>query len=105
MTLLINSKMVSLETLLIKLLFSVLGAYDLSKLHFNGRHWLSGSVLLIYLIPAIILVIPLYAVFSQFGMRNSLFALCIVYPATTIPVAVYMLGYFPVYHLIWMMPG
>ena len=28
-------------------------------------------------------------------MRNSLFALCIVYPATTIPVAVYMLqGYF-----------
>ena len=49
----------------------------------------------IYLIPSIVLVIPLYAVFSQLGLRNSLFGLIIVYPATTIPVALYMLrGYF-----------
>ncbi len=95
MTLLINSAVVSVATVIITLLFSVPGAYAVAKLRFPGRQWLSGSVLLIYLIPAIILVIPLYAVFSQLGMRNSLFALCIVYPATTIPVAVYMLrGYF-----------
>ena len=69
--------------------------YAVAKLRFPGRQWLSGSVLLIYLIPAIILVIPLYAVFSQLGLRNSLLGLCIVYPATTIPVALYMLrGYF-----------
>ena len=56
---------------------------------------LSQSILLIYMIPAIVLVIPLYAVFSQVGLRNSLLGLLIVYPATTIPVAVYMLrGYF-----------
>ncbi len=31
----------------------------------------------------------------QLGLRNSLFGLIIVYPATTIPVALYMLrGYF-----------
>ena len=95
MTLLINSAVVSVATVIITLLFSVPGAYAVAKLRFPGRQWLSGSVLLIYLIPAIILLIPLYAVFSQLGMRNSLFALCIVYPATTIPVAVYMLrGFF-----------
>ena len=95
MTLLGNSAVVSVATVIITLLFSVPGAYAVAKLRFPGRKWLSGSVLLIYLIPAIILVIPLYAIFSQLGMRNSLFALCIVYPATTIPVAVYMLrGYF-----------
>ena len=95
MTLLVNSAVVSVATVIITLLFSVPGAYAVAKLRFPGRNWLSGSVLLIYLIPAIILVIPLYAIFSQLGMRNSLFALCIVYPATTIPVAVYMLrGYF-----------
>jgi multiple sugar transport system permease protein len=95
MTLLVNSAVVSVATVIITLLFSVPGAYAVAKLRFPGRKWLSGSVLLIYLIPAIILVIPLYAIFSQLGMRNSLFALCIVYPATTIPVAVYMLrGYF-----------
>ncbi len=95
MTLLMNSALVSVATVIITLLFSVPGAYAVAKLRFPGRYWLSGSILLIYLIPAIILVIPLYAIFSQLGMRNSLFALCIVYPATTIPVAVYMLrGYF-----------
>ena len=95
MTLLINSTVVSVATVIITLLFSVPGAYAVAKLRFPGRNWMSGSVLVIYLIPAIILVIPLYAIFSQLGIRNSLFALCIVYPATTIPVAVYMLrGYF-----------
>ena len=94
-TLLVNSAIVSVITVLITLLFSIPGAYAVAKLRFPGRQWLSGSVLLIYLIPAIILVIPLYAVFSQLGRRNSLLGLCIVYPATTIPVALYMLrGYF-----------
>ena len=95
LTLLVNSTIVSVVTVLITLLFSIPGAYAVAKLRFPGRQWLSGSVLLIYLIPAIILVIPLYAVFSQLGLRNSLLGLCIVYPATTIPVALYMLrGYF-----------
>ena len=95
LTLLVNSAVVSVVTVLITLLFSIPGAYAVAKLRFPGRQWLSGSVLLIYLIPAIILVIPLYAVFSQLGLRNSLLGLCIVYPATTIPVALFMLrGYF-----------
>ena len=95
LTLLLNSAFVSLVTVVITLLFSIPGAYAVAKLRFPAREWLSSSVLLIYLIPAIILVIPLYSVFSQLGLRNTLFGLCIVYPATTIPVALYMLrGYF-----------
>ena len=36
-----------------------------------------------------------YVIFSYIGLRNSLFGLILVYPATTIPVALYMLrGYF-----------
>ena len=92
---LINSFLVSIVTVLITLLFSIPGAYALARLKFPSKEWFSGSVILIYLIPSIVLVIPLYAVFSQLGLRNSLFGLIIVYPATTIPVALYMLrGYF-----------
>ena len=95
LTLLLNSAFVSVVTVLITLLFSIPGAYAVAKLRFPAREWLSSSVLIIYLIPAIILVIPLYSVFSQLGLRNTLFGLCIVYPATTIPVALYMMrGYF-----------
>ena len=94
-TYLMISAIVSVATVVLTLLFSVPGAYAVSRLRFPGRTVLSRSVLLIYMVPAIVLVIPLYAVFSQLGLRNSLTGLLIVYPATTIPVALYMLqGYF-----------
>lgn len=92
---LLVSAYVSVATVILTLLFSVPGAYAVSRLKFPGQAFLSRSVLLIYMVPAIVLVIPLYAVFSQLGLRNTLTGLLIVYPATTIPVALYMLqGYF-----------
>ena len=94
-TFLINSSIVSVVTVIITLCFAIPGAYAVARLRFPGQLFLSRSILLIYMVPAIVLVIPLYAVFSQLGLRNSLLGLCIVYPATTIPVALYMLrGYF-----------
>ncbi len=92
---LLVSAFVSIATVVLTLLFSVPGAYAVSRLRFPGQAVLARSVLLIYMVPAIVLVIPLYAVFSQLGLRNTLTGLLIVYPATTIPVALYMLqGYF-----------
>ncbi len=92
---LLVSAYVSVSTVVLTLLFSVPGAYAVSRLRFPGQAFLARSVLLIYMVPAIVLVIPLYAVFSQLGVRNTLTGLLIVYPATTIPVALYMLqGYF-----------
>lgn len=89
------STIVSVATVLITLAFSIPGAYAVSRLHFPGQAFLSRSILLIYMVPAIVLVIPLYSVFSQLGLRNTLTGLLIVYPATTVPVALYMLqGYF-----------
>ncbi len=92
---LLNSAMVSVATVLITLFFAVPGAYAVARLKFPGQNFLSRSILLIYMVPMIVLVIPLYAIFSQLGMRNTLWGLMLVYPATTIPVALYMLqGYF-----------
>ncbi len=94
-TFLMNSAIVSVITVLLTLAFAVPGAYAVARLRFPGREFLSNSILLIYMVPAIVLVIPLYAVFSQLNLRNSLIGLIVVYPATTIPVALYMLqGYF-----------
>ena len=92
---LLNSAVVSVVTVIVTLAFAIPGAYAVARLKFPGQAFLSRSILLIYMVPAIVLVIPLYAVFSQMGLRNSLTGLMIVYPATTIPVALYMLqGYF-----------
>lgn len=86
-----NSALVATVTMIVTLVLAVLGAYAVTRLQFPGRTFLSRSILLIYMFPAIVLVIPLYAVFTQLGLRNTLPGLLIVYPATTIPVALYML--------------
>ena len=94
-TFLVNSSIVSAVTVLVTLCFAIPGAYAVARLRFPGQLFLSRSILLIYMVPAIVLVIPLYAIFSQLGLRDSLLGLMVVYPATTIPVALYMLqGYF-----------
>ena len=91
----LTSSYVSIGTVLITLLFSIPAAYAVARLNFFGKTFLSTSILIIYMFPAIVLVIPLYTVFSQLGLRNSIGGLLIVYTATTLPVAIYMLqGYF-----------
>lgn len=87
----LNSTFVAFFTVIFTLIPAILGAYAVTRLHFPGRNLLSKSILLIYMFPAIVLVIPLYSVFSQLGLRNSLPGLLVVYPAMTIPVALYML--------------
>jgi multiple sugar transport system permease protein len=89
------SALVSIITVLLTLAFAIPGAYAVARLRFPGQAFMARSILLIYLVPAIVLVIPLYSVFSQVGLRDTLLGLIIVYPATTLPVALYMLqGYF-----------
>jgi multiple sugar transport system permease protein len=43
----------------------------------------------------IVLALPIYIAYSMLGLRNTLVGIVLIYPVTTIPVALYMLqGYF-----------
>jgi multiple sugar transport system permease protein len=86
---------ISILTVLITLLFSIPGAYAVARLRFKGQKSLSRSILLIYMVPMIVLALPIYIAFSMTGLRNSITGIVMIYPVTTIPVALYMLqGYF-----------
>ncbi|MEM1428732.1 MAG: carbohydrate ABC transporter permease [Pseudomonadota bacterium] len=90
-----TSTYVSLLTVLLTLLFSIPGAYAVARLRFKGRAAFSRSILLIYMVPMIVLALPIYIAFSVTGLRNTILGLVMIYPVTTIPVALYMLqGYF-----------
>ena len=92
---LVISAFVSVTTVVVTLLFSIPGAYAVSRLRFRGKAMFSRSILLIYMVPMIVLALPIYIGFSMTGLRNSLFGILLIYPVTTIPVALYMLqGYF-----------
>jgi multiple sugar transport system permease protein len=86
-----NSMYVSIVTVVLSVTLATVGGYAVTRLRFRGREFMSFSILFIYMFPAIVLVIPLYVMFSRMGLRDSINLLILVYLAQTLPVALYML--------------
>ena len=93
----INSIMVSVPTAMIAVILSVFGAYAIARLHFRGKNFLLNSVLMVYLVPGVLLIIPLFSMLANIGDRlgfdvqDNLSILVFTYLAQTLPVALYML--------------
>jgi multiple sugar transport system permease protein len=71
----VNTVKISIPTALIAVILSTMGAYAVARLKFRGKDLMLNSILLVYLFPGILLIIPLFAMVSQ-----------------TLPVALYMLA-------------
>jgi multiple sugar transport system permease protein len=93
-----NSLRVAIPAALIAVFLSTLGAYAIARLRFRGKDFLLNSILLIYLFPGVLLIIPLFAMLAQIGSRlgfdvqDNLSVLIVTYLAQTLPVALYMLA-------------
>jgi len=87
----LNSLYVSIITVALSVALATVGGYAVTRLRFRGQSFVSYSILIIYMFPAIVLVIPLYVIFSHMGLRDSVNVLILVYLAQTLPVALYML--------------
>jgi multiple sugar transport system permease protein len=93
----INSLLVSLPTAVIAVILSVMGAYAVARLKFKGKNLLVNSILMIYLLPGVLLIIPLFSMLANIGGRlgfdvqDNLGVLVVTYLAQTLPVALYML--------------
>ena len=78
---LLNSTLVSLVAVVANLLFCSLAAYPLARMQFVGRGLVLALVVATILIPFQV-VIPLYLLMVQLGLRNTLLALIIPQAAT-----------------------
>jgi len=81
-TYLLNSIIVSSLAVLANLLFCSLAAYPLARLRFAGRGLVLALVVATILIPFQVVMIPLYLLMVQIGLRNSLWALILPQVAT-----------------------
>ncbi|HEB64078.1 MAG TPA: carbohydrate ABC transporter permease [Chloroflexi bacterium] len=93
----LNSIKVAVPTAIIAVILAVLGAYAIARLHFRGKNIMLNSILMIYLFPGVLLIIPLFAMLAQIGaklgfqVQDNLGVLVFTYLAQTLPVALYML--------------
>jgi len=68
---LLNSTLVSGLTVMLNLLFCSLAAYPLARLQFRGRSLVFNSIVATIAIPFQIVMIPLYVLTVQLGLKNT----------------------------------
>ena len=86
---LINSTIVAVLTVTLNLLFCSLAAYPLARLSFRGRDCILTAIIATILIPFQIVMIPLYVLTVQLGLRNSYLGL--IFPAIASAFGIFLL--------------
>ena len=91
----VNTMVIAVWVAVITLLIAVPAGYALARLRIPGSENLGIAVFMTYLVPGIILFIPLARVVSMAGLQDSWWALVLVYPTITIPFCTWLLmGFF-----------
>ncbi|SFL75836.1 multiple sugar transport system permease protein [Paenibacillus sp. 1_12] len=89
-----NSLKIVILTIVLTLLISLPAAYGLSRFQFRGKKYAMLSILIFQMISPVIIAIPLYRLFVEFGMINNFAGLVAVYVAVEIPLCTwFMKGY------------
>lgn len=83
-----NSLLVSVTSALVVTFFSILGGYGLARYKFKGKTSIILFFLITQMIPGILVIIPLYIIFSKMGLINTHVGLFIYYVAVNLPFCV-----------------
>jgi multiple sugar transport system permease protein len=89
-----NSVILSLSTTLLVVTVATLGAFSLVRFKYRGRESLAFLVLFTYLLPSVVLIIPLYLLLVQLGVSNTIFSLVIAYTTFALPYGLWLLRSF-----------
>ena len=91
----VNTMTIAAWVAVITLLIAVPAGYALARLRIPGSENLGIAVFMTYLVPGIILFIPLARVVAMLGLQDTWWALVLVYPTITIPFCTWLLmGFF-----------
>ncbi|MBZ4667393.1 MAG: binding-protein-dependent transport system inner rane component [Defluviitaleaceae bacterium] len=85
-----NSFVVASVTTLYVVCIAVLAAYAISRFNFKGKSFLLGLILAISMFPQMIVVGPIYNLFTQLHLTNSYFVV-LPYSTITLPSAVWIM--------------
>ena len=89
-----NSLILSFSTTILVVAVATLGAHSLVRFRYPGRDRLAQMVLFTYLLPSVVLILPLYLLMVWLGVANSLLSLVIAYTSFALPYALWLLRSF-----------
>lgn len=88
---LMNSLFVGLASTVITLLLGCMAAYGLARFRFKGRTTLAYTTLLLRTVPLAVLAIPVFMVWNEWHLVNSLWGLVLLYVAVNLPFTIWLL--------------
>lgn len=90
-----NSIIVTSIGVLLALLIGVPAAYAMNRLPFRGKGTLSVWLLLSYMLPEFLFIIPMYVLYQKIGLYDTQIGLAIVYQVFLLPFTIWLLrGFF-----------
>src|SRR5499426_3960149 len=91
----VNTMTIAAWVAVITLLTAVPAGYALARLRLPGAENIGIAIFMPYLVPSIILFLPLSRVVATLGLQDSWWALVLVYPTFTVPFCTWLLmGFF-----------
>src|ERR671911_3139159 len=94
-TYLTNSAIVSLISTIVSIILALLAAYSVYRTRYPGRRPLYLALIITYVFPGVVLLIPLYQLMGKVGLINNLLSLVIVNVTFTAPFSVWLMrGFF-----------
>jgi len=92
---LLNTLLVGAAVVGITLILAMPAGYALARLAGGWGQSAGIAIFLVYLVPPTLLFLPLSRLITQLGLKDSLWALILVYPSFTVPFATWLLmGFF-----------
>lgn len=91
----LDNIIVSGGAVIISIIVGVPGAYVLARFEFKGKEDLAFTILSFKFAPAILVILPLFAVYQKLGLYDTYFGLIWVYQLISLPLLIWVLrGYF-----------
>ena len=90
-TMTINSLITCLSSMVICVACACLAGYGVTRFQFKGKKQLMSFLLITQMFPSVMLVVPFYAVLSNYHLTNTLLGLIVVYAATNVAFSTWML--------------
>ena len=86
-----NSLIVGLVSTVATLVIGGFASYALVRFDFVGKGTISFGTLLLRMIPPAVLVVPIYMLWSQFGLADTRLGLIIIYVGLNLPFTIWVL--------------
>lgn len=87
----VNTTVTSVASTAISLLVACLSGYSLTRFTFPGSKLLKRLILDVYMIPSILLILPVYSILTKLNLRDNLVAYTVMVTSSTLPFCVWLM--------------